>query len=181
MLIRTEGAVRKAESIVRKYETRNADQLARELGLIVVPYNFVKQKGVHKVIERNRYIFIKADLHPVMHCIVLLHEIGHDSLHRTEAIKAGGFQEFNIFDMRDHRMEYEPNMFAAQIVRAMESDINLVALKIAELNRWGYSFREQEHRSDFLIKKSDFCIQRVLVLLQFTLQSSDSFLGQGPL
>lgn len=170
MLIRAEDAVRKAESIVRKCETRNADQIARELGLIVIPRNFTKQKGVYKVIERNRYIFIKADLHPVMHSIVLLHEIGHDVLHRAEAIKAGGFQEFNIFDMRDHRMEYEANMFAAQIAlpdddileliyngydvgqiaRAMESDINLVALKVAELNSRGYSFREQEHRSDFL-------------------------------
>lgn len=72
--------------------------------------------------------------------------------------------------MRDHRMEYEANMFAAQIAlpdedileliyngydvgqiaRAMESDINLVALKVAELNSRGYSFREQEHRNDFL-------------------------------
>ncbi|MDO5401342.1 MAG: ImmA/IrrE family metallo-endopeptidase [Eubacteriales bacterium] len=138
--------------------------------MIVVPRNFTKQKGVYKVIERNRYIFIKADLHPVMHSIVLLHEIGHDVLHRAEAIRVGGFQEFNIFDMRDHRMEYEANMFAAQIAlpdedileliyngydvgqiaRAMESDINLVALKVAELNSRGYSFREQEHRNDFL-------------------------------
>ena len=37
----------------------------------------------------------------------MLHEIGHDALHREEAIKAGGFKEFNIFDMRQSRMEYE--------------------------------------------------------------------------
>ena len=37
-----------------------------------------------------------------------------------------------------------------QIARAMDSDINLVALKVAELNRQGYSFRGQEFRSDFL-------------------------------
>lgn len=67
-------------------------------------------------------------------------------------------------------MEYEANMFAAQIAlpdeeileyiyggydvgqiaRAMSSDINLVALKVSELNTRGYRFREQEHRSDFL-------------------------------
>ena len=35
-------------------------------------------------------------------------------LHRKEAVKAGGFKEFNIFDMRDNRMEYEANVFAAQ-------------------------------------------------------------------
>ena len=44
---------------------------------------------------RNRFIFIKDDLHPVMERIVMLHEIGHDALHREEAVKAGGFKEFN--------------------------------------------------------------------------------------
>lgn len=47
---------------------------------------------------RNRFIlFIKNDLHPVIENIVLLHELGHDSLHRTEATEIDGFKEFNIF------------------------------------------------------------------------------------
>ena len=50
-----------------------------------------------------------------MEKIVLLHEIGHDTLHRDEATKVGGFKEFEIFDMKDSRMEYEANLFAAQI------------------------------------------------------------------
>ena len=37
-----------------------------------------------------------------------------------------------------------------QIARAMCSDINLVALKVSELNTRGYRFREQKHRSNFL-------------------------------
>ena len=45
----------------------------------------------------------------------MLHEIGHDVLHRKEAVKAGGFKEFNIFDMRESRMEYEANIFTAQV------------------------------------------------------------------
>lgn len=170
MLIRTEEAIQKANRIVRQCGTRNADRIARELGLIVMPRDFSRQKGAYMVIERNRYIFINKHLDPVMHDIVLLHEIGHDCLHRKEAVQVGGLQEFNIFDMRDQRMEYEANMFAAQIAlpddeileyiyggydvgqiaRAMCSDINLVALKVAELNTRGYRFREQEHRSNFL-------------------------------
>lgn len=170
MLIRADEAIQKANRIVRQCGTRDADRIARELGLIVMPRDFSKQKGVYKVIERNRYIFINQNLNPVMYNIVLLHEIGHDCLHRTEAIKVGGFKEFNIFDMTDHRMEYEANLFTAQvalpddeileyiyqgldvgqIARAMRSDINLVALKVAELNTRGYRFREQEHRANFL-------------------------------
>ena len=168
MLIRADEAIKKANRIVRQCGTRDAGRIARELGLIVMPRDFSRQKGAYMVIERNRYIFINKHLHPVMHDIVLLHEIGHDCLHRSEAIKVGGLKEFNIFDMTDKRMEYEANMFAAQIAlpdeeileyiysgydvgqiaRAMRSDINLVALKVAELNTRGY--REQEHRSNFL-------------------------------
>ena len=86
------------------------------------------------------------------------------------AIAAGGFQEFNLFNMADRAMEYEANMFAAQvalpdeeileyimrgcdvaqIAQLMHSDINLVALKTAELNRQGRRFRQPEHRCDFL-------------------------------
>ena len=44
--------------------------------------------------------------------IVLLHEIGHDVLHRQEART---FQEFSIFDIKGDRMEYEANSFAAEV------------------------------------------------------------------
>lgn len=169
-MIKTTDIVRTANRLVRRYGTRSPDRLADEMGITILRRPFVKQKGAYKVIERNRFIFIKEDLHPVMHDIVLLHEIGHDTLHRGEAVSAGGFQEFNIFDMGNRRMEFEANLFAAQIslpddeileyiyqghdvgqiARSMGSDINLVALKAAELNRQGYSFREQEFRADFL-------------------------------
>ena len=102
-----------------------------------------------------------------MRRIVLLHEIGHDQLHRH---LADVFQEFQIFDMSRNVMEYEANLFAAQIAlpdeeileyirsgydaaqiaMATASDINLVALKVSELSRRGYSFRDVDHRSDFL-------------------------------
>ena len=78
-------------------------------------YPFNEQRGAYKVLMRNRFIFVKNDLHPVMENIVLLHELGHDALHRVEATKVGGFKEFEIFNMRDNRMEYEANLFAAQI------------------------------------------------------------------
>lgn len=170
MKIGSGDAVRRADQLVRRYGTRNPDRLAREMGITVMARPFVRQKGAYKVIERNRFIFIKEDLSPVMHEIVMLHEIGHDTLHRDEAVSTGGFQEFNIFDMGNKIMEFEANIFAAQIslpddetleyiyrgydvgqiARAMGSDINLVALKVAELNRRGYRFREQDYRSDFL-------------------------------
>lgn len=170
MYVCTSEIVQKANRIVNQCGTRDPKRIARELGIEVMYLPFARQRGAYKVIMRNRFMFIKNDLHPVMQKIVLLHELGHDSLHRNEATKVGGFEEFNIFDMRDSRMEYESNVFASQIAlpdddflelaeqgydtqqiaRTLNSDINLVALKADTLISQGYRLRPQEHRNDFL-------------------------------
>ena len=168
--IATAEIISKANKMVRKMGTRDPYQMAKELGIDVIPLHFKRQRGAYKVLLRSRFIFLKDDLSPVMKKIVLLHEIGHDILHREEAAKTGGFQEFNIFNMRESRMEYEANIFAAQvslpddevleylkqgydiqqIAKAMYSDINLVALKADALILQGYPLRSQEHRNNFL-------------------------------
>ena len=170
MYASTSEIVQKANHIVRLCGTRDPHKIADELGIEIIYCPFKSQRGAYKVIMRNRFMFIKEDLHPVMENIVLLHELGHDSLHRDEATKAGGFKEFNIFDIRDSRMEYEANVFATQIAlpdddflelaeqgydvqqiaRAMHSDVNLVALKADTLISQGYRLRPQEYKNRFL-------------------------------
>ena len=169
-MAQVKDAVSMANKTFRTYENRHPEQIAKEMGILIVPAPFKKQKGAYKVIERQPIIFINDSLHPVVREIVFGHELGHHLLHRTAAVRLGGFQEFNLFDMRESRMEYEANLFAAQlmlpddeikeyiyksfdiqqIAKVMNSDINLVAIKVAELNRKGYSFREQEYTSSFL-------------------------------
>lgn len=97
MDIQTLEIVQTANRLVDTLGTRDPHRIARELGIEVVPVDFKRQRGAYKVLMRNRFIFIKNDLHPAMKNIVMLHEIGHDVLHRKEAVKAGGFKEFNIF------------------------------------------------------------------------------------
>ena len=143
----TDNIIRRVDALVRSTGTRDLERIAEALGIIVMDVNFEKQKGLYKVILRNRFIFIKSDLSEVMRRIVLLHEIGHDQLHRHLDVV---FQKFQIFDMSRNVMEYETNLFAAQIAMAMASDINLVALKVSELSRRGYTFRDVDYRSDFL-------------------------------
>ena len=115
MYVCTSEIVKKANKIIDLCGTRDPHRIARELGVEILYYPFNRQRGAYKVIMRNRFMFIKDNLHPVMEKIVLLHELGHDSLHREEATQVGGFKEFNIFDMRDNRMEFEANVFASQI------------------------------------------------------------------
>lgn len=170
MYASTSEIVRKANQLVVQCGTRDPHKIAEELDIEIMYCSFKAQRGAYKVIMRNRFMFVKDDLHPVMENIVLLHELGHDSLHRDETTKVGGFEEFNIFDIRDSRMEYEANIFATQIAlpdddflelaeqgydvqqiaSAMHSDVNLVALKADTLISQGYRLRPQEYKNRFL-------------------------------
>ena len=162
--------VGKANKLVRQYGTRDPYKIAKESGIEICYCDFKNQRGAYKVIMRNRFVFLNENLPQTAQRIVLLHELGHDSLHRGEATRLGGFKEFNIFNMADNRMEYEANVFASQIelddeefleycergydvqqiAGAMHSDINLIALKADTMISQGYRLRRQEHHNDFL-------------------------------
>ena len=49
----------KANHIVKAAGSREPELIADYLGIIIMPVDFAKQKGVYKEIERNRFIFIK--------------------------------------------------------------------------------------------------------------------------
>lgn len=157
-------------SLVRRFGTRDPFQIAKELGIsVLLCEDFGSLKGMYRVIKRNRFIFLNKDLGDRMLRIVCAHELGHDQLHRKLA-QANSLHEFMLYDMTT-RPEYEANIVAAeimidneelldyiytyhysaeQIARAMDTDINLVALKIAHLTELGYDLRPVNHRSDFL-------------------------------
>ncbi len=166
---RTEIA-KKADALVRFCGERDPRRLARELGVEILARPFAAQKGAYTVIMRVPFIFLKEDLDPVMERIVLAHELGHHILHRHEAEERGGFREFDLFNVNAGRMERDANTFAAQlllddgefleyarqgwdthaIAAAMETDVNLVALKGDIMTARGYSLRPQPHRNTFL-------------------------------
>ena len=121
--------------LVKRCGTRDPFRIARELGVeVMFCPDFGPLKGMYRVIKRNRFIFLNEDLSPRMQRIVCAHELGHDQLHRNLA-KGNSLQEFMLYDMTTF---------------AMQTDINLVALKVAHLIETGYDLRRQEHRSDFL-------------------------------
>ena len=157
--------------LVRRCGTRDPFQIANALGINVMDdcENLGSLKGMYCIVKRNRFIFLNKDLSPQMKRIVCAHEIGHDRLHRALA-KKHGLQEFVLYDMAT-KPEYEANIVAAeilldsdeileyiydygytseQIARAMHTDINLVALKIAHLAETGHKLRRMEYRSSFL-------------------------------
>ncbi len=149
----------KVEKLVKKYKTRDPEELARLLGISVI-YNpeLKRLKGFYTVLNRKRYIVVNDNLDSASKRIVISHEIGHDRLHRALASDSV-LREFVLYDMKS-RPEYEANVFAAELLlddteiaglaksgydieqsaKILESDINLVALKVSAMNNRGYNF-----------------------------------------
>ncbi len=168
--MRTDRISELAVRLVKKYGTRDPFEIAENMGVeLMFCENFGTLKGMYSVIKRNRFIFINKNLEYCMQRIVCAHELGHDILHRNLA-KESMLREFMLYDMKT-KPEYEANVFAAEILidteellkniyefgytaeqtaRAMDTDINLVALKIAHLAETGYDLSRIEHKSDFL-------------------------------
>lgn len=158
--------------ILKQCDSRNPFDIAKELGIMVLfDDNLDKLKGMYCIIKRNRIIIINSNLPEEMQKIVCAHEIGHDVLHRQLA-SLGALQEFVLYDMKS-RPEYEANMFAAelllddkdvynlviegydmqQVAGELNTDINLVGLKMTNMNYRGYNFRiGLEPNGDFLKK-----------------------------
>ena len=158
----------KARRLVKHCGTSDPVRIAKESGIMVrdVP-DLTGLLGMYVYRWKHRIILMNPNVSSTLYKMVLAHEIGHDQLHRKEAEL---FQEFNLFDMAANQLEYEANLFAAQIALPDEdileyvhqgytdaqiaqitrSDINLVALKISELARRGYELRVPEHKRNFL-------------------------------
>jgi Zn-dependent peptidase ImmA (M78 family) len=155
--------------IIKRRGTRNPLELARELGIMIIPRSdFKGLKGMYSVVKGKRFIFINSDLNSYKQRLVCAHELGHDQLHRVFA-SDNYYREFEIYDMT-LRPEYEANVFAAelllpdediidlitlgydnaQIAQTLNSDTNLVGIKVSALSNRGYNYRIPDFRSDFL-------------------------------
>ena len=153
----------------KQYGTNDPFEIAQRCGIhVLYSDQFNRLKGMYRVIARNRFIILNSHNAPQMARIVCAHELGHDQLHRKYAASAP-LQEFALYDMSSAR-EYEANLFAAdllldeaelcelvkagydtvQIAQMLQSDINLVALKLDCMIRDGYAFRPQIHNTRFL-------------------------------
>jgi Zn-dependent peptidase ImmA (M78 family) len=162
----------KVKKIVRQADTRNPFKIAKELGVHVMwRRDFVELKGMYKVISRNRFIFINGNLDEFEQRVVCAHELGHDLLHREIATT---HFETTLYDVQN-RIEYEANIFAADlliddnevielisdgaengntesgIAATLGVSVDLLLIKLGEMNRRGYSFElSRVGRGDFL-------------------------------
>lgn len=169
-MTRTEYLTKVGRDLVRRFGTRDPFRIAEGLDIVVLfcP-NFGSLKGMYRVIKRNRFIFINQELDEPMQRMVCAHEIGHDRLHQHLA-DGSTVREFMLYDMTS-TPEYEANMVCAeilldtdeileyiydygytaeQIAQITQTDVNLVALKVAALAQSGLDLQRPDFRSNFL-------------------------------
>lgn len=151
---------KRADQLVRQCETRDALRIAEEIGIwIYYGENFKDLLGMYTNQWNHRLMFLNPNIDQYLAQMVAAHELGHDAMHRDKA-KCGGMKEFVLFNMKDNT-EYEANAFAAHILlendavyslarqgcdvaeisQALNSHINLVLIKLLEMNKLGYDFR----------------------------------------
>lgn len=157
MLRKAETIYQKANELVKRCGTRDTLLIANEIGIYIHPIdNFKELLGMYSYQHKERHILLNANMDYITTQMVCGHEIGHDALHRERAKIGMGLQEFTLFDMRNE-MEYEANAFAAhlridteelfelvcqgcdvvQLSSIMGTNINLMLVKLNELNRMG--------------------------------------------
>lgn len=168
-MIDSEGIYRKANLTVNRFGTRDPIQIAKERGVeVIYTSDFKNLLGMYTYQWRKRAIFLNDRMDEYLTLMVAAHELGHDTYHR-ELAKDGGFKEFELFRMTN-QTEYEANAYAAHILidteeclelarsgydvvhiaKAMNSEINLMLIKIQEMIRLGYDLRlPMSPQSDF--------------------------------
>lgn len=161
VLLKSEIIFNRAQDTIRRCGTRNVDELAEALGVTVYDGQpFTDLLGMYICRWRRRFVFLGENLDEYLRRIVLAHELGHDAFHQKLAAGTNGLQEFSLFDIRTIT-EYEANAFAAhllldsdevyelaregkdlqQMSQIMNTRMNLLLIKMQEMNRLGYDFK----------------------------------------
>ena len=161
---------KKAREIFCQYATNDPVQIAHDLDIGIKYADIGALKGLYTIVLDKPFIVVNQNLSEAEQQIVLAHELGHHLLHQ-HFVQADGLRETVLYDMSS-KPEYEANVFASQILlpddeildhiyngydaeqisRIMNTDINLVALKCAQLNQSGHKFNTPSYSSNFLNK-----------------------------
>lgn len=101
-----------AESIVKKYHTRNPFEIVKEKNVILVYAPLIDVRGFYQYFQRNHLIYIDEKLPDNEKTFVCAHELGHMLMHKNE----------NTVYMDTHtcfntdKLEIEANTFAAELL-----------------------------------------------------------------
>lgn len=102
----------KANSLARKYNSRNPLEIIKNLNVILVYYPLKDVRGFYQFFQRNNIIYIDGNLPENEQIVVCAHELGHMLLHKNSNAL--------FMDTRTHfvttKYENEANTFAAELL-----------------------------------------------------------------
>lgn len=111
---------RLADSLVRKYNTRNPFEIISNLNAIVVFYPLHGLKGFYQYFQRNNIIYIDETLDDAEKSFVCAHELGHMLLHK----KANAIFMDSRTQLNTIKYEIEADRFAVDLL-IPDSEIEL--------------------------------------------------------
>ena len=102
----------KANSLVKRYNSRNPFEIIKNLNVILVYYPLKDVRGFYQFFQRNNIIYIDENLTESEQIVVCAHELGHMLLHKNSNAL--------FMDTRTHfvttKYENEANTFAAELL-----------------------------------------------------------------
>lgn len=101
-----------AESIIKKYHTRNPFEIIKEKNVLLIYAPLVDVRGFYQYFQRNHLIYIDENLPENEKMFVCAHELGHMLMHKkTNAVYMDTKTCFNT-----NKYEIEANTFAAELL-----------------------------------------------------------------
>ena len=156
----TDEAIKAARRAVKLCRSRDPFRIARDMGIeLLMRDDFVHQKGAFCIVLEQPFIILSSKLDEAESQLVCAHELGHALLHRDIALK-GVMCEYDLFNMATS-VEYEATVFASELLidpqemrelleggsdiysaaKELGVNVNLLIIKLAELNRRGGHYR----------------------------------------
>ena len=108
--------VQTVEKLKKKYGTADPYELCSAMHIVLYRKDLQKKlKGFFFYHSRQKSIVIDSNVNNILERILVAHELGHAVLHKEVAMMRG-FQEMEMFEGTAKPMEYEANLFAAELL-----------------------------------------------------------------
>ncbi len=155
------------DRFVKKYKTRDPAIITEMLGINLWYRDLNELKGFYLYERKSRYIVVNNNLDEKLVKVIVAHELGHDTLHRTLA--RSGMREQTLF-LDNDKTERQANIFAAELLiddkeilsllkeyqdyervsYELSLPMELIGIKIDCLVRRGFKLNRMTYKMNFL-------------------------------
>lgn len=139
--------VSEVEKLIKKYKTRDPFEIAKRLGIHVIPWHFPDEvQGMYKYERQQKFIFLNANLggdRP----FVMGHEVGHAVMHPKH--NASFLRKSTLFP--ESKFERQASQFAVELLLPDEyiQEYKNTSLSIYEIAEMHGVPREVAHLKKF--------------------------------